>query len=196
MEIHARRLAPDLRRPLLRLTLWLPVLFALLMFVMQALGGAQAPPIGLTGLHLTECALPCWLGIIPGITEMTDAVERVRSATLGTLFRAGDGRSVSTAYEVAGALVRVDIVADEAGTVVQITMVTAPMRGIRLGDAVGYLGTPSCSSGRRSMALYAGETADAVVVGSAALGKPGLWTALSYIDIYVHAYDLHPCTNP
>ncbi len=34
-----------------------------------------------------------------------------------------------------------------------------------------------------------------VAVGSARLGKPGLWTTLNYIDIYVHAYQLHPCTS-
>jgi hypothetical protein len=46
------------------------------------------------------------------------------------------------------------------------------------------------------MALYTGATADAVVVGSAPLGKSGLRTALNYIDIYDHSYDLHPCAIP
>lgn len=177
----------------LRSALWLVVAFTLLVFAARALGSTQPTPAALSGLHLTECAPPCWLGITPGITEMTDAVHRLNSAQLGgMLFESSDGRSVTTAYEVSGALVRVDIVASEAGKVVQITIFTEPLKGVRLGDAVRYLGTPTCSGGNRSIALYAGATADAVVVGSAAESS-GLQSRLSYIDMYAHSYNLHPC---
>lgn len=197
MEIHPHPHTARSYRPLLRLILLLSVLFALLIFVSQALGSTQPPPAALAGLRLDECALPCWMGITPGRTEMADAVHRLNSAQLGgMLFESSDGRSVTTAYEVSNALVRVDMVADEAGKVVQITIFTAPVRGLRLGDAVRYLGTPTCNGGNRSMALYTGATADAVVVGSAPLGKSGLRTALNYIDIYDHSYDLHPCAIP
>lgn len=177
----------------LRPVLWLVVVFVLLVFAARALGGTQPHPAALSGLHLTECAPPCWLGITPGITEMTDAVHRLNSAQLGgMLFESSDGRVVTTAYEVSGALVRVDIVASEAGKVVQITIFTEPLKGVRLGDAVRYLGTPTCSGGNRSIALYAGATADAVAVGSPS-DTGGLQSRLSYIDMYAHAYNLHPC---
>lgn len=173
----------------LRSALWLIAAFALLVFAARVFGGTQPPPAALSGLHLTECAPPCWLGITPGITEMTDAVHRLNSAQLGgMLFESSDGRAVTTAYEVSGALVRVDIVASDAGKVVQITLFTEPLKGVLLGDAVQYLGTPNCIGGNRSIALYAGATADAVVVGSS-----GLRSRLSYIDMYVHSYNLHPC---
>jgi hypothetical protein len=168
--------------------------FVLLVVAARLLGSAQPHPAALDGLHLTECVLPCWLGITPGITNMTDAAHRLRSAQLGgMLFESSDGRSVTTAYEVSGALVRVDLVADEAGTVAQITIFTQPLKGVRLGDAVAYLGTPTCSGGKRSIALYSGSTADAVAVGSVS-GTAGLQGELSYIDFYAHSYELHPCT--
>jgi hypothetical protein len=197
MEIQPHPHAGSIYRPLLRLLFASSILFALLIFVSQAFGSTQPPPTALAGLHLTECALPCWMGMTPGQTDMLDAVHRLESAQLGgMLFESSDGRSVTTAYPVTDALVRVDIVADEAGKVVQITIFTAPVRGLRLGDAVHYLGTPTCNGGNRAMALYTGTTADAVVVGSAPLGKSGLRTALNYIDIYDHSYDLHPCAIP
>jgi len=41
-------------------------------------GQAQPIPPRVAVLHLTQCSLPCWIGIIPGTTTKEEAVEKVR----------------------------------------------------------------------------------------------------------------------
>ncbi|HLY25248.1 MAG TPA: hypothetical protein VKQ72_02840 [Aggregatilineales bacterium] len=40
----------------------------------------QAQPVSdrLEMLHLTDCVVPCWIGIVPGKTRMNDALQRIK----------------------------------------------------------------------------------------------------------------------
>jgi hypothetical protein len=42
------------------------------------IGRRQLPPEWLAALHLTDCAPPCWIGIIPGKTTLDEAKKAVK----------------------------------------------------------------------------------------------------------------------
>ena len=48
------------------------------------IGRQQPLPEHLTMLHLTDCAPPCWIGIVPGVTTLEEAKVKVQ-AVLGSI---------------------------------------------------------------------------------------------------------------
>src|SRR5258706_13524101 len=63
------------------------VFFAALFFAVSlilgtavVIGRAQPLPSRLTDLRLTDCTMPCWLGIIPGTTTLDEAAQQLHSA--------------------------------------------------------------------------------------------------------------------
>jgi hypothetical protein len=60
-------------RRLLRVVARLCFAQVLLIIVVVMLARAQSAPVGIARLHLDECAPPCWIGIIPGVTSVADA---------------------------------------------------------------------------------------------------------------------------
>jgi hypothetical protein len=40
-------------------------------------GRSQPPPEQIAMLHLTDCELPCWIGIVPGQTTISEARQRI-----------------------------------------------------------------------------------------------------------------------
>src|SRR5262249_3873926 len=40
-------------------------------------GQAQPIPSRLAMLHLTDCRVPCWIGIVPGVTSQEEAIRKV-----------------------------------------------------------------------------------------------------------------------
>ncbi len=43
------------------------------------IGQRQPLPEHLAMLHLTDCAPPCWIGIMPGVTTLADAAIRAKT---------------------------------------------------------------------------------------------------------------------
>src|SRR6185295_15357265 len=56
-------------RALLRLILPLTGLFILGMMMFIWVGRTEPPPELVRQLHLTDCTMPCWIGITPGATQ-------------------------------------------------------------------------------------------------------------------------------
>jgi hypothetical protein len=81
------------------------------------IGRQQPPPLYLALLHLTDCELPCWIGIVPGKTTVEEAQKRI-IAVYGTEL---------TRYEAYKAFTIVDLPSDSID-------VTSPNVSIRVGD--------------------------------------------------------------
>ncbi len=64
---------------LLKLTLLIVLSLALLTGVAVLIGRMQPPPERLAALHLTYCAPPCWIGIMPGKTTIDEASKRIEA---------------------------------------------------------------------------------------------------------------------
>jgi hypothetical protein len=58
----------------------LPAVLAILSAAALSLGQSQPPSDWFVILHLNECALPCWIGIVPGITSKIEAQRRIEAA--------------------------------------------------------------------------------------------------------------------
>ena len=63
---------------------WLLPRAILLIFIFSAISGAsiwiarqQPAPERVAMLHLTDCQLPCWIGITPGVTTMDEAEQKI-----------------------------------------------------------------------------------------------------------------------
>jgi hypothetical protein len=179
-----------------RLACALCAAFALLIFVVRAFGAAQPPPEALAYLHLSDCALPCWLGIVPGETYFTTAVERITALHPDSRSTSGYGTASISAYQAipaGGALAQVGIYASNDGTVQQISVITAGIKGITFGDVVGFLGMPACNTRYPASAVYTSATAFAVLVGS--VTDDGWRTRLNNIEILAIDADAPPCDS-
>lgn len=55
------------------------VLFALLIGAAVTAGRLQPLPDRLAALHMSDCLAPCWIGIVPGITPLTEARKRIEA---------------------------------------------------------------------------------------------------------------------
>lgn len=132
------------------LVLTLNVSLALLIHVAQLFGASQPPSEIVQALRLNECALPCWAGIMPGITPMEDVQTRVISTGAHGSIRVTG--SVSPAGRLVGDY-RL-IVNGEAGTVFisvafsdgRVNQVVIMAGEVTLGDLILMYGTPSCLS--------------------------------------------------
>jgi hypothetical protein len=71
-----------------RLTLWtraLLLFFTAIVGITKVIGQSQPPPKWIAALHLQDCALPCWINIIPGQTSGSDAFAYIDNHFLTTL---------------------------------------------------------------------------------------------------------------
>ena len=64
-------------RHVIRYSVLVLLFFALITASLALLGRQQPAPTLVQMLHLTDCALPCWIGIIPGKTTLADARTRI-----------------------------------------------------------------------------------------------------------------------
>src|SRR4051812_48275747 len=91
IRAHVRFAGHDSVRPLRLILLLLfralmvSAVFALLIVAARLFGSKQALPEALINLHLTDCALPCWLGVVPGVTPFGEAVQRISAQYSGTV---------------------------------------------------------------------------------------------------------------
>lgn len=123
--------------------------FALMVVAAQTVGASQSPSQIVEALRLSECALPCWVGIMPGVTRMQEVQGRVLSTGATGSFR------ITGSVSLEGILVgdyRLTIgdqsaafisVAFSEGRVNQLMILAS---GITLGDLILAYGTPSCLS--------------------------------------------------
>ncbi len=185
-----------------RLRLWfhlaasLTATFVLLMLAAEALGSLQPPSAAFDGLHLSACALPCWMDVLPGTTGMQDAAQRLRTANLGgPMSAASDGRSLWGSLEAGGAQVYVQIQGDDEGIVRQITIIATLMDGIVFGDVISHLGAPACAKFSDSFALYSGDSAELWINAVGPQGERGIWAPLHSITIRPRFEGLDRCNR-
>jgi len=123
----------------------LSVVFAALIFAARTIGGTQPPPEALQKLHLTDCALPCWIGIIPGKTTFEDAAQLITHIYPQADFPGGG--YVRVRYPVGSSYVEIDT-ETVAGIVHEIIIGLPREGGITLGDIANLLGMPTCEGGQ------------------------------------------------
>ncbi|MEO8394674.1 MAG: hypothetical protein ABI700_16895 [Chloroflexota bacterium] len=168
----------------------LTLVFAALIYGAQTLGSRQPPSAALAQLHLTECALPCWLGIIPGQTQFSDAVDRVSAAYPQSKSSITDGRIANTETSFG----QIILMADSSGIVHRISLPTFNLKGVTLADAVGVLGRPLWVVGKHPVAAYYGcNTFMAVISGTSV--DTGWRQRVVIIDIQDVGYSC-PAGNP
>ncbi len=168
----------------------LTLAFVTLIYGVRTLGGRLPPTAALETLHLTECALPCWLGIIPGQTRLTDAIDRVSVAYPQSKPLITNGR-IANADTSFGQII---LMADSTGIVHRISLPTFNLKGVTLADAVGLLGTPLWVVGSHPVAAYYGcNTFMAVISGGSV--DAGWHQRLVIIDIQDVGYSC-PLGNP
>lgn len=184
--------APQL--PFLRLAFVLLGIFVLLVSAVHAFGSFLPPPAGLLQMRLSECALPCWMSIIPGTTTMRQAAQHLSTANLGgPMSEAPDGRSMWGEFEVNGSRVYVQVHANEEGLVRQIVLISSLVDGIVFGDVVSTLGVPTCGRFDESFVLYSGDSAEALITAVDAHGERGIHAPLNNINIRPRFEDYNRC---
>lgn len=120
------------------------VAFALLILAAQGIGRAQPPPERLAGLHLTECALPCWNGITLGTTMMGEAFRRITDEygqASQTFF--ADEAVINARYQTTAIDGFLETYVDARGVVQTVRLVFREDAGLRLGDVVNLIGAPA-----------------------------------------------------
>ncbi len=118
------------------------IIFALLIVAARLIGNAQPPPAALRALHLTDCQLPCWLGITPGETTFAEAVQRLNVAYPKPI-PGIDTLKVSSNLDTDSSGASVIVYADKTQMVSTIDLVTGEDDQIKLGDIAFVLGTPT-----------------------------------------------------
>lgn|GEM_PF-1795012 len=178
---------------LVRVVCALSAAFALLIIVARLVGHGQPPPSSIAVLHLDDCAMPCWLNIVPGVTAFRDAVDNVREANSRGIFTSGYATAVTAAYLLGSPLGQVGIYADEGGTVLQLTLLTHTLQGITFGDVVAFLGTPACTLRNPEAVIYTSSTTFAVLIPTRS--NRGWHAPLDHIEIHRIEGDQSPCAS-
>ena len=168
----------------------LTVVFAALIYGARWLGNVQPPKAALAQLHLTDCTLPCWLGITPGQTQFAEAVERVSAVYPQSQPAITDGR-IANAETPFGQII---LMADRAGIVHRISLPTFNLKGVSLADAVGLLGTPLWVVGTHPSTAYYGCNSFMAVISGTSVDA-GWLQRLVIIDIQDVGYSC-PAETP
>ena len=67
-------------RRFLFFTLEMVIFFATMVCAAILHGHTQPPSVQIASLHLQDCDPPCWMGITPGVTDITQAKSVIMSA--------------------------------------------------------------------------------------------------------------------
>lgn len=135
--------------------------FSAAILTFRAIGQGQPPAEVLKHLHLTECRLPCWSGIVPGETRYNDA--RRLTFVVGSSPFVSDPETVSAFFnDLPQAFV---YIYTQGGVVSEITIITTYVDDLRLGDVLAYFGDPSCPlpTSDRSSITYLSSNAKALI---------------------------------
>jgi hypothetical protein len=138
---------------LLKLTSLLVLLLALTISIAVLIGRMQPPPERLAALHMTYCAPPCWIGIMPGTTTQGEVEALFGEAYphhepfFIRLGDAGGGLQIQTYSTIESVPASTDIVhsifiadMDKSGNNV---MADSPLMP-HLGDVLALWGPPTC----------------------------------------------------
>src|SRR5258706_10652581 len=129
------------------------------------IGQRQPLPEHLALLHLTDCAPPCWIGIMPGVTTLEEALPRIKAryANLPDYQTIFSGSLTTATIQVSNAMnpddkFSINIYADNNGRVNTIGFDTYGSRSSpNVGELFSILGPPT-SVLSKSSALYDGIT--------------------------------------
>ncbi len=159
----------------------LMITFVLLIGAARALGKAQPPTEGLAQLHLTECALPCWVGIIPGPTTFDEGVQHVKavspqSAITFEYSQVAFGLRANTSFG------QISLVGGDDGVIRDISLRMFTLEGVALGDVVNLLGVPSRPVGAKPLAAFY-QCKNALAIVSVGDIQGGWQEALGIISI-------------
>lgn len=79
---------------------FLSVLFLFLTTAALLIGQQQPPSLWSRILHLDDCELPCWIGIVPGSTTLDEAQIKIESAYADRVLYTLDGNEQKDTYRV------------------------------------------------------------------------------------------------
>jgi hypothetical protein len=166
--------------------------FILLIFGAQSVGKAQLAPEGISALHLTDCALPCWNGITLGKTQLGDAFRRIETEygkASQTFF--SDEALINTHYETNISTGTLELYLDGGGVVREVRLYFTDIEGVTLGDVASLFGTPSRRFGvPPNIVTFHCESASMIVSSSGTQG----WH--NPLQVFVIGYDdtgTQPC---
>ena len=122
----------------------------ILIGVFLFIGRQQQPPARLAILHLTDCHLPCWIGIVPGRTSLSSALYAINSTYKAYTVDHDppDSGSVmvnigSNDHSLLSIILSIDDVTPTQ-TVEQVLLVnTSALGQVTFGDIVSLLGVPN-----------------------------------------------------
>lgn len=155
--------------------------FALAIVGARFVGLHQPPPDAVAELHLTDCALPCWLHIVPEQTTLADALQQLQTAY--PKFR--PQVAYSQIYLPLRADARIYISLNADGIVDGILLLAPNDSRIALGDLINSVGLPTCQLGGiwGPIQVYGASDTFAFVVPIAASGT--VWRqSLDHIEIH------------
>ncbi len=138
-------------------SLFLCLIFCLAIGMLRAAGHGQPPSPGMAILHLNDCELPCWAGIVPGKTAGDEAQQRLVSALrLPPVYSAhgwfpdpdhGTAISLFITDQAQQIAAGINVQIELARRVVDLVSVTpaSPYQQMpSLGDVINAYGPPSC----------------------------------------------------
>ncbi len=178
----------------MRLAGWvaaLMVVCALLIVSARLIGAMQPAPLRLAQLHLTDCVLPCWLGITPGETSYTEAAARVRAVYPPPDVTIQETQ-IFVAYLIHSAYGAASIQISN-GIVSSIYLLTSDVDGVEMGDAANLFKAPDCVPGLApAVLIYNFPRGYAVLVGGAGSGSERMESRWHepLVNIEIHSYDL------
>jgi hypothetical protein len=148
-------------RPFLWFGSRLCLALSLTIVAVMIVGRRQPASEGLVLLHLTDCAPPCWIGIVPGQTALNDARYRLGevfgrepngSPNVGTVMAVPLPEAATPAYlvlvyfdSVQKMTTRIELRGGSGTPYGRLVDPASPLPS--LGDLVSRLGTPSCVLG-------------------------------------------------
>ena len=169
---------------LLRL-LALSMAFVILIFAARGIGSRQPASAILAQLHLTDCALPCWLGIMPGRTRFDEAAQRV-TAVYPSYDVTTQDTQIFITYLLGSSYGAASIQLSD-GTVNSLLLVTSDVRELAIGDVAALFGKPDCIPGLSpAILIYNFPRSYVVLVANG--GRAERWRQ-SLNSLEIHSYD-------
>lgn len=176
------------------MTLWLLTVSTALIGVAVLVGYSLPASALIRQLHLSECVLPCWIGIVPGATTTGEAMRRFKETFAPTSDPQPYASAVTSSIWVEMSLPapeQTDTILVQLEFVEGVTnriLIQGRLYGVldtmpRVGDVVRLFGSPSCvnpqSPGFHGWSLLYETPGGVVVVG--VLGRDSIaWTQPVY----------------
>ena len=156
-------------------------IFTLLTFAARLIGSAQPPPEGLAQLHLTDCQLPCWAGIVPGQTTFDEGTQRLK-AVFPQAAVTFEYSQIAFGMRANSSFGQISLVGGYDGVIDDISLRMFTLEGVALGDVVNLLGMPTRPVGAHPLAAFY-QCANALAIVSVGNVTGGWREALGIISI-------------